>query len=220
MNRTLHFFSAALTFGALMGHAADWPQWGGTPNRNMYSPEKGLPDKFEPGKLKSGTENVDMSTTKNVKWAVKLGSQSYGNATVAGGKVFIGTNNDSPRDPKHQGDRGIVMAFDEKTGQLLWQLVVPKLASGKVNDWEMMGICASPTVEGNRVYVVTSRCEVLCLDVDGLANGNDGPFQDEGQYIVGPDKPKIEPGPKDADIIWRYDMIEELDVFPHNMSNC
>ena len=39
-----------------------------------------------------------------------------------------------------------MMVFDEKTGELLWQLVVPKLVSGKVNDWEGMGICASPTL--------------------------------------------------------------------------
>ena len=31
-------------------------------------------------------------------------------------------------------------------------------------------------------------------------------------------KAPIEPGPKDADIIWRYDMMDELGVFPHNAS--
>ncbi|MEO7675419.1 MAG: PQQ-binding-like beta-propeller repeat protein [Verrucomicrobiota bacterium] len=210
------FSFAAMTFSG----AADWPQWGGTPERNMYSPAKGLPDKFDPGKPKSGTEDIDLSTTKNVKWAAKLGSQSYGNATVAGGKIFVGTNNESPRDPKHQGDRSILMCFDEKTGEFLWQLVVPKLVSGKVNDWENLGLLSSPTVEGNRIYLVTSRCEVICLDIEGMKNGNDGPFKEEAQYYVGPGKSKIEPGPKDADIIWRYDMMDELGVFPHNASNC
>ncbi|MBI3192569.1 MAG: hypothetical protein HYZ36_07885 [Pedosphaera parvula] len=74
--------------------AQDWPQWGGTPYRDMYSPARGLPDRFEPGKFKKGTEDIDMATTKNVRWVTKLGSQAYGNVTVAGGKVFIGTNND------------------------------------------------------------------------------------------------------------------------------
>ena len=65
--------------------AEDWPQWGGNdPGRNMYSKAKGLPDKFDAGKLKTGTEEVDMATTKNVKWAIKLGSQSYGNPVVTG----------------------------------------------------------------------------------------------------------------------------------------
>src|SRR5712671_690722 len=212
--------------------AEDWPRWGGPdPGRNMYSREKNLPSHFEPGKPKQGTEEIDMKTTKNVKWVAKLGSQSYGNVTVAGGKVFIGTNNDSPRDPQHQGDRSILMCFDEKTGEFLWQLVVPKLASGKVNDWENLGLLSSPTVEGDRVYLVSSRCEVLCLDINGMANGNDGPFKDEAKYVVKDvvldrgkpterPAPPIEPGPKDADIIWRYDMMDELGVFPHNASNC
>src|ERR1051325_6407051 len=196
---------AALAMGSTS--ANDWPSWGGPDKgRNMYSPEKGLPYRFDPGKFKKGSQDqeVDMATTKNVKWVAKLGSQSYGNVTVAGGKVFIGTNNDTPRDPKHPGDRSILMVFDEKTGELLWQLVVPKLASGKVNDWENLGLLSSPTVEGDRVYLVTSRCEVMCLDVNGLANGNQG-FQDEAQYIAGPIKPKVQVTDKVADIIWVYD---------------
>jgi len=227
------FLAALLPFAAA---ADDWPQWGGAPSRNMYSPAKGLPDHFAKGKateikFKQGTEEVDSTTAQNLKWVAKLGGQSYGNVTVAKGKVFIGTNNESPRDPRHQGDRSILMCFDEKTGDLLWQLVVPKLASGKVNDWESLGLLSSPTIEGDRVYVVTSRCEVLCLDINGMANGNDGPFKDEAQYVVKDviiDKgkptehpaPPIQPGPKDADIIWRYDMIDELGVFPHNASDC
>lgn len=215
-----HSCAVSLAFGCV-AFAQDWPQWGGNdPGRNMYSPAKGLPDKFDPGKMKQGTEDVDMGTTKNVKWVAKLGSQSYGNTTVAGGKVFVGTNNDSARDLKHQGDRSILMVFDEKNGDFIWQLVVPKLASGKVNDWENLGLLSSPTVEGSRVYIVTSRCEMMCLDVDGLANGNDGPFKDEAQYVAGPNRPKAEIGPKDADIIWVYDMMDQLGVFPHNASNC
>jgi len=207
------------------GHPAfghDWPQWGGlSPGRNVYSPAKGLPERFDPGKFKRGTDEVDLSTTRNIKWVAKLGSQSYGNPTVAGGRVFVGTNNDVPRDPRHQGDRSILLCLDEKTGELLWQLVVPKLKAGSVNDWERLGILSSPTVEGDRLCLVTSRAEVLCLDVAGMANGNDGPFKDEAQYVVqDTDMPPVEPGPKDADIIWRYDMIDELGVFPHNASDC
>src|ERR1700722_9491938 len=206
---------------ALPASASDWPCWGGNdPGRNMYSPATGLPDHFDVGKTKPNSDEVDMSTTKNVKWVAQLGSQAFGNVVVSGGKVFIGTNNENPRDPQHVGDRSILLCFDEKTGEFLWQLVVPKLASGKVNDWENLGLLSSPCVEGNRVYIVTSRCEVLCLDTEGMANGNEGPFTDEAQYVVGPGKPKEKMGPKDADIIWRYDMMDELGVFPHNASNC
>lgn len=199
--------------------AEDWPQWGRDPSRNMVSPEKNLPDTFDPGKTKGETEEIDMATTKDVKWVAKLGSQCYGNPVVAGGKVFVGTNNETPRDPKHQGDRGILMCLDEATSRLLWQLVVPKLGAGKVSDWEFLGICSSPTVEGDRLYLVTNRCEALCLDVNGLMNGNDGPFQEEGQYAAGPGKPPVKVGPTDADIIWRFDMRDEVGVFPHNITS-
>jgi hypothetical protein len=178
----------------------------------MYCPATNLPDHFTRGnsgdiKFKGALEEIDRSNTENLKWVAKLGSQSYGNVTVAKGRVFIGTNNENPRDPRHVGDRSILMCFDEKTGELLWQLVVPKLASGKVNDWESLGLLSSPSIEGDRVYVVSSRCEVLCLDAKGMANGNDGPFTDEARYVVQDvilDKgkpterraPPIEPGPK------------------------
>ena len=223
-NRTIAFI-ATLVLGAFTlehsGFAEDWPQWGGNdPGRNMYSSAKGLPSKFDPGKVKSGTEDIDITTTKNIKWVAKLGSQSYGNVTIAGGKIFVGTNNETPRDPQHQDDRSILMVFDEKTGAFLWQLVVPKLLSGVVNDWKGLGLLSSPTVEGDRVYVVTSRCEVMCLDVNGMANGNQGPYTNEAQYVVGPGKPKAKIGPRDADIIWVYDMMDELGAFPHNASNC
>lgn len=217
----LPLVTLALLTAGLVSHADDWPQWGGNdPGRNMYSPAKGLPDRFDPGKVKAGTEDIELATTKNVKWVAKLGSQSYANPVVANGKVYVGTNNESPRDKRHVGDRSVLYAFDEKSGKLLWQLVVPKLKSGKVNDWENLGLLAAPLVVGNKLWIVTSRCEVLCLDTEGMANGNDGPYKDEAKYVVlDTGKPPIEPGPNDADILWRYDMMEELGVFPHNASN-
>lgn len=196
----------------------DWTQWGGSLHKNMYSPATGLPDAFEPGDFKPGTEEIDMATTKNVKWVAKLGSQTYGNPVVSNGRVYVGTNNEYPRDSQHTGDRSILMCFDEKTGELLWQLVVPKLSSGKVNDWENLGILSSPTVEGDKVYLVTSRCEVICVDAKGLADGNGG-MQDEAVYIAGPGNPPAKVGAKDADILWVYDMMDDLGVFPHNASN-
>jgi hypothetical protein len=190
----------------------DWPGWGGAnPGRNMYSPERNIPAQFVPGTFLRGSGDVAPGSTENVRWIARLGSQSYGNPVVAGGKVFIGTNNDAPRDPQHQGDRSILMCFSEGTGELLWQLVVPKLRAGKVNDWDRLGIVSSPAVEGDRLYLVTTRGEVLCLDVNGMADGNSGPFLDEACYVVA-DTGRAEGqiGPKDADIIWRFDMMKEL----------
>ncbi len=200
--------------------AGDWPFWGGNASRNMVTTEKGLPEVWDAGRYKGSTEEIDMATTKNVKWVVKLGSQSYGNPTVSNGRVFIGTNNESPHDPTVVGDRAVLLCLDEKTGEMLWQLAIPKLGTGKISDWEFLGLCSSPAVDGDRVYVVTNRCEVICLDVNGQANGNDGPFTDEAKYLTDKGKPPHKLGPKDGDVIWRFDMREELGIFPHNITNC
>jgi outer membrane protein assembly factor BamB len=146
-----------------------------------------------------------------------MGSQSYGNPTVAGGRVYVGTNNDVPRDPKYQGDRCVVLCLDETTGAFIWQMNVPKLGTGKVSDWEYLGICSSPAVEGDRVYVLTNRCEVACLDVKGLSDGNQG-YSGEAQYYAGPGKPPVELGATDADTLWLFNMIDECGVFPHNIT--
>ena len=54
--------------------------------------------------------------------------------------------------------------------------------------------------------------------MNGQLDGNQG-YQDEAQYVVGPGVPPAKIGPKDADIIWVFDMMNELGVFPHNASN-
>src|SRR6478735_787595 len=111
MKKSLSIF-AALIGGITFTHAEDWPRWGGNdPGRNMYSPAKGLPDSFDPGKFKKNSEEIDLAATKNVKWVSKLGSQTYGNPSVANGKILVGTNNATPRDPKFKDDRGNLYSF-------------------------------------------------------------------------------------------------------------
>lgn len=199
--------------------AADWPMWGGTIARNMASGEKNLPTKITVGDADGEADPPDLAKSVNIKWAAKLGTQSYGNPTISGGKVFVGTNNEPGKSKEREGDYGVVLCFDEKTGALLWQLTTPKLKAGDVSDFEHVGNCSPPTVEGNRVYLVTNRCEVICLDTGGLANGNDGTFKDEAQYIAGPGEPAARLLPNDADILWVYDMRDELGSFPNQMTS-
>src|ERR1700730_12313737 len=90
------------------GAGGDWPMWGGTPDRNMVSNMKGLPIDW------------DVKTKKNVRWVANLGSQSYGNAVVANGMVFVGTNNEAPRDPKQACDPGALMAFPGSRREFPW----------------------------------------------------------------------------------------------------
>ena len=60
----------------------------------------------------------------------------------------------------------------------------------------------------------------MCLDTNGMADGNDGPYQDEGQYMAGPGQPAMQVTNTDADIIWITNMIDECGVFPHNITCC
>jgi outer membrane protein assembly factor BamB len=189
--------------------ADDQPQWGHRWTRSLVSLERGLPDSFDP------------ATGKNILWTAKLGTETHSTPIIAGGRVYIGTNNGEPRDPKHQGDRGVLMCFDEKDGHLLWQLVVPKREEDRYHDWPKSGISSPVTVEGDRVYIVSSRGEVMCLDVHGLANGNDGPFRDEHAHYTprganAPAEPLPSPGPLDADILWKFDLTKEAGIWSHD----
>ena len=178
----------------------DWPQWGGSSHRNNTPPGENIPATW------------DLETGENVLWAVPLGSQTYGNPVVANGKVFVGTNNTHGYLKRYPAkiDLGVLAAFDEKTGKFLWQASSPKLPTGRVHDWPLMGICSTVFCDDKRLWYNTSRGEVICLDVEGFHDGvNNGPFKAE------PNENKDE-----ADIIWRYDMMQDLGISQHNMCSC
>jgi outer membrane protein assembly factor BamB len=210
----------------LTAAAKDWPQWGGTDDRNMVADERGLPESFERGKKAAAGHGIDPGTTRNVRWVARLGSAAYGNPTVAGGRVFVGTDDLTVPDDSRfkRSEAGLVKCFDEATGKLLWQLVTPKrttgLPKGALYGHQHLGTLSSPAVEGDRVYVVSSACEVLCLDVHGQADGNEGPYRDEGQYLVPPGQPPVSLNERDADIVWCLDLIKELGVCPHDAASC
>lgn len=175
----------------------NWPMYGGTTTRDLVNTiDKKMPTTW------------DVGGDDNIKWSVALGNKAYGGPIVAGGRIYIGTNNENPRNKAITGDKGVLMCFNEADGKFLWQAVHDKLPAGRVNDWPEEGICSSPIVEGDRLYYVNNRAEVVCADVNGMANGNQG-VQDETYK-----------GPDDVDVIWRLDMIGQLGVFPHNLAVC
>jgi outer membrane protein assembly factor BamB len=172
--------------------------WGGTPGRNAVSTETGIPTAWD---VKSG---------HNVLWKAALGTQTYGGPVVADGKVYVGTNNGGERRTGITGDKGCVLCIDEHNGKLLWQATHDKLATGPANDWPEQGVASTPCVDGDRVYYVSNRCELVCADANGfLDDKNDGPFKDE-KYTDS----------QDADFIWILDMIGTLGVYPHNLAAC
>jgi outer membrane protein assembly factor BamB len=192
---------ALLTVAALASPAAAGDQkvamFGDGPKRNMVNlTEEGLPSEW------------DVRTGKNVKWSQPVGSQAYAGPVVHGGKVFVGTNNEGRRNPELGQDRGVVMAFDEKTGEFLWQMTHTKLPESKLHDWPLQGVCSTPAIEGDRLYYVSNRAQVVALDTEGFRDGeNDGPFKDEQNTSE-----------IDGDVVWIYDLMAELDVFPHNLA--
>jgi outer membrane protein assembly factor BamB len=185
-----------LTAAATAG-GAEVSMFGGDPSRNMADDSAtGLPSSWDP------------DSGENVKWSQALGSQSYGGPVVAGGRIYVGTNNEDPRDPAVTGDRGNLMVFDAASGEFLWQSAHAKLTAGRVNDWPLQGVCSGPYVEGDRLYYVSNRAEVVAADVHGFRDReNDGPFTDEERSSE-----------IDEDVVWKLDMINDLDVFPHNLA--
>ena len=165
------------------GWAADQPQWGQAWSRNMTSEERGLPDSFDP------------PTGKNVLWTAELGTETHGTPIIAGGRVYIGTNNGHPRDPAEEGDRGVLMCFDEHTGRFLWQVVYPKRVEDIYFDWPQSGICSPVTVEQDRVYFVNNRGVVICLDVADKTNST---------------SPRV---------VWQFDLTAGAGIWSHDAAH-
>lgn len=132
-------------------HADDWPMLGGRPDRNMVSRETGLPTAWDVGD----------KAPKNIKWSAPLGKTTWGAPVVAGGRVFIGTDNGSDT-PTEQ--RGVLKCFAEADGKLLWSVSHEKLKNPGEDDGSI-GVCSTPCVAGDRVYYVSNRCELVCRDV-------------------------------------------------------
>ncbi len=198
---------------AFVANADDWPEWMG-PFAQNRSAETGLPVSF------------DRNDLTNVKWATKLGGVVFGCPSVSEGKIFVGTNALALRDdPRFRGSTGgVLVCLDEATGEVLWRLVTPERFDGFPKYTHMInqrwGICSSPTVDGERIYLVTNGDDLLCVDVHGMANGNDGPFMDEHRFMARAGSPSIEIGETDGDIVWRYDIPRELSVAPHDIASC
>jgi hypothetical protein len=180
--------------------AKDWPQWGGWSGKNNTPDGKNIPI------------NWDIDDGTNIKWSAKLGSQTYGNPVIANGKVYVGTNNGAGHLKRYPNnvDLGCLLCFNEKTGEFLWQHSSPKLSTGRVHDWPLQGVCCSPVIDGERLWFVTSRGEVRCLDTEGFLDE-----ENDGSYTAEPNENKDE-----ADVIWVFDMMGKLQVSQHNMCSC
>lgn len=134
---------------SLTARAADWPQFRG-PNRDSVWNETGILQTFPAEGLK-------------IRWRAPVGG-GFSSPIVAGGRVYVP---DSKLEKPRSWER--VHCFDERTGKPLW------ISSNEVNyvqgAFEQQkhgsppGPCATPIVEGRRVFTLGATGDLLCLDV-------------------------------------------------------
>ena len=170
----------------VLSGGGDWPQWGGTRLRNNVPNVSGLPTSWNIGKFDRRSGAWDDADAENIRWVSRLGSQTYGNPVVADGRVYVGTNNGAGHLARYPSDvdLGCLLCFDEDTGEFLWQHSSEKLITGRVHDWPLQGICCAPLVEGDRLWFVTSRGEVRCLDTAGYRDGEDDGMPGESARVA------------------------------------
>ena len=123
--------------------AEDWPEVGGKGRLSVWN-ETGILEKFPADGLK-------------VLWRTPVRS-GYAGPAVADGRVFVADYVETQR------PRGVerALALDEKTGKILWTQEWP--ADYRGISWPV-GPRATPTVDGDRVYVLGADGKLLCLDV-------------------------------------------------------
>jgi outer membrane protein assembly factor BamB len=219
MTLTIALVAAALGAAVEPAVAADWAQWCGKRDRNMVSDETGLPDCFD----ETSGNSPDDKGLQNVKWVVRLGGGAFGSPVVAGGKVYLGGS-------AAFRTVGMLWCFRESDGKMLWRLRSPFIKDLVNRTW---GICSTPTVEGDRVYLLGQMGEVLCLDANGLAGRAPSPAdldmirtdRECTDAEIAPDGRRIlecsegKPGvsePTDAHVLWRFDMLREVNCWPFN----
>jgi outer membrane protein assembly factor BamB/HEAT repeat protein len=150
----------------------------------------------------------DRTTGRNIVWSVELGNETFGRPVVVGNAVYVGTDNARHMNPAIQEEAGVLMAFDAKDGKFLWQDVAPRVERG-LREFLLPSTTSAPYVEGNRLYYVTSECQLRCLDTKG--------FRDEENN--GPHREEVFQDNAAADIVWELDMCGRLGVFPHEATN-
>jgi outer membrane protein assembly factor BamB len=177
-------YLAAFLFLPALTCAADWPMGGRDATRNPVSLEQGAPTDWQ--------VKADEQTPRNIRWSAPVGSRAIGGPVVANGLVWVGTNNDVPLDPAVLGDRGVLACFRESDGKFLYQYTSPRLGY-RTADWPHQGLSGSPVTEKDRLWFITNRREVVCLDTGPLSRG-EGPAKE----------------------LWKYDLVKREGVAPNS----
>ncbi len=126
----------------------DWPTFRG-PDRTGVSPDTGLLQEWPDG----GPELV---------WEASGAGRGYASVAIAGGRMY--TLGDGPSTASDADE--YMTCFDQKTGKQIWRTRTgPAWNNGK-DTWQ--GSRSTPTVDGDRVYVITPFGKLFCLNTDGV----------------------------------------------------
>ena len=128
--------------------ADDWPQWRGEDRLGVWN-ETGIVEGFPDNGLK-------------VTWRTPLRS-GYSGPAVADGRVFVTDWQEDPESRTMDGTERL-LALDEETGEVLWIRAWPTTYRMLMVSYAI-GPRATPTVDGDRVYVVGATGMLLCLEV-------------------------------------------------------
>ena len=128
--------------------ANDWPEWRGTGRAGVWA-ETGIVQEL-PAELK-------------VKWRVPINSGFSGPAVVEGRVFITDWAGDSASRTMDGTERAI--ALDEETGKILWTHEWPTSYRMLMGSYAI-GPRATPTVDGDRVYVVGAAGDLFCLAVE------------------------------------------------------
>lgn len=139
--------------------ASDWPQWRG-PARSGISPETGLLQSWPAG----GPPRVGSASN--------LGD-GFGSIAVSGDRIFV------------QGMRNaesILSALNRADGRLVWVTPIGRT----VNNYQGPGPRSTPTVDGDRVYVLTENGDLASLRIqDGRIAWQRNILRDFGGRNIG-----------------------------------
>src|ERR1051326_6789157 len=130
----------------LVARANDWPQWLG-PQRNGLSQEKGLLKQWP-------TEGPKLL------WQVKDVGYGFGSMAVANGRIYLVGNEGKENE--------FVQARSAKDGNRLWTTRIGKVGNPDQQP-QYPGARSTPTVDGNRLYALSSDGDIACLEI---ATGN------------------------------------------------
>lgn len=174
--------SFATSFGG------DWAMRGRDHSRNAVSLEHNAPVDW---KL-VGDHRNSTKMRRNVRWSARLGAQSRGDPVIAGGLIWVGTDNSRPRNKAESADASVLMCFNEQDGAFLYQYLSPRLELQR--DWPYTGLASSPLVEGDRLWFCNNRCQVICLDIAALQSRTGQPR-----------------------VVWIVDMPSQMGVVPRGV---